>query len=263
MKAVDFTQLFANIPPLEGTVPADFTIAPLPGFTNDNFRLHNHGQDWVLRVPRASTNRFIDRAAEASNQAQACDLGIAPCPLWHDDSGLSLTPTLKSSRCLTAADFNTTATTQLIAATLGKLHRSGLRFRGRLQLDHLLERYYAMLPVSLQNEYRQRMCAARRLIPSVQQRDRDLVPSHSDPVLENLLLENDRLWLIDWEYSAMASPYWDLAIVCNAAGLDYRQSRNLLKAYCDGGTQMEESLLFDYRNLLQLLSDCWMAALVD
>ena len=97
----------------------------------------------------------------------------------------------------------------------------------------------------------------------VQDRDPDYVPSHADPVLENLMRGHDRVWLIDWEFSAMASPCWDLAILCNAADLDYTESRNLLADYCARGIQVEESLLFDYRNLLQLLADCWMAALVE
>ena len=56
----------------------------------------------------------------------------------------------------------------------------------------------------------------------------------------------------------------DLVAAClpiEAAALDDAQSVALLQLYCAGGPQMEESLLFDYRNLLQLLSDCWMAAL--
>jgi thiamine kinase-like enzyme len=74
-------------------------------------------------------------------------------------------------------------------------------------------------------------------------------------------MAENKLWLIDWEYSAMASPYWDLAILCNEADLDLPQSRLLLQAYCLGGPAMKESMLFDYRTLLKLLSDCWMAAL--
>jgi hypothetical protein len=61
----------------------------------------------------------------------------------------------------------------------------------------------------------------------------------------------------------MASPYWDLAILCNEAELDLEQSRFLLQAYCVDGPAMKESILFDYRGLLKLLSDCWMAALAD
>lgn len=255
--------LFARIPLLEDKTPAAFTIAPLPGYTNRNFRLHNQQHDWVLRIPLPVTNRFIDREAEAANQACASDLGIAPRPAWRDDTGLSLTPTLAASRSITAADLTDHATLSSIVEVLRKLHASECRFKGRVQIELLLSRYYSMLNPALQQQYRQRMLAARELIPLLQDRDRDYVASHNDLVLENLLLGQDQPWLIDWEFSAMASPYWDLATLCNAAGFDYRQSVQLLGIYCAGGEQMEESLLFDYRSLLQLLGDCWMAALVN
>lgn len=254
---------FARIPLLEDKSVGEFTITPLPGYTNLNLRLHNRQHDWVLRIPQPKTNRFIDREAEAINQAQASDLGIAPQPSWRDASGLMLTPTLASSRSLTPADFNDEATLCSIVAAVRELHCSGIRFEGRVDLESLLSRYYSMLSQPLQYEYRHPMRAVRELIPLLQDRDRNYVPSHNDLVLENLLLEQDGLWLIDWEFSAMASPYWDLATLCNSAGLDYRQSRQLLGIYCAGGAQMEESVLFDYRNLLRLLGDCWMAALVN
>ena len=261
MNPVDFKQLFLRIPPLAEQAPEDFTIISLPGYTNRNYRLVNQRHDWVLRIPKPATNRFIDRHAEAANQAAACDLELAPRPLWRDSSGLTLTPTLGACRSPTPDDLAHTATLQAILAPLRRLHRSGIRFRGRVQLDQLLTRYYSLLSPQLREKYRPRIQAARQLLPLLQDRDPAYVASHNDLVLENLLLGQDRVWLIDWEFSAMASPYWDLATICNAAGFDTQQSRQLLDAYCAGGGVMEELLLFDYRNLLQLLSDCWMAAL--
>ena len=131
-----------------------------------------------------------------------------------------------------------------------------------MDLAELLPRYFALLPASAQARFAPRLDAARRTLALLQDRDSDPVPSHNDLVLENLLLAADRVWLIDWEFAAMASPYWDLATLCNAADLDYAGSLRLLHAYCADAAAMEESLLFDYRNLLQLLGDCWMAALV-
>ncbi len=262
MNPVDFKQLFLRIPPLAELAPEDFTITPLPGYTNRNYRLVNQRHDWVLRIPQPATNRFIDRDAEAANQAAACDLEIAPRPLWRDSSGLTLTPTLDASHSPTPDDLAHSATLQAIVAPLRRLHRSGIRFQGRVQLDRLLTRYYSLLSPQLRERYRLRIQAAQQLLPLLQDRDPVYIASHNDLVLENLLLGQDRVWLIDWEFSAMASPYWDLATICNAAGFDAQQSRRLLDAYCAGGGVMEESLLSDYRNLLQLLSDCWMATLV-
>lgn len=262
MNSDELQALIARIPPLAGRAADEFTVTPLPGYTNRNLRLNDGEQDWVLRVPRASTDRFVDRAAEAHNQALAADLGIAPRPVWRDASGLMLTPTLAGSRNPSARDFADKTTLESILEPLRRLHHSGEAFRGRVALAELLNRYYAMLDEPRQREYSRRLCAARELLPLLDDRDLEYVPSHNDLVLENLLLDSQRVWLIDWEFSSLASPYWDLATLCNAAGLDAAQSVELLYMYCAGGPQMEESILFDYRDLLQLLSDCWMAALV-
>jgi thiamine kinase-like enzyme len=259
----DADALFTRIPQLEGLRPEDFSITALPGYTNRNLRLVGAENDWVLRIPRASTNRYIDREAEAHNQALAAALGIAPQALWRDASGTSLTPTLSSCRGLRADDFCDAGTLRAVLAPLRRLHRSGAEFQGRVNLDELLSRYFALLKPPLQARFEQRLREARRLLPLLEARDLPRVASHNDLILENLLIRDRRVWLIDWEFSAMASPYWDLATLCNSAQLDHAQSLRLLDAYCSGAEPMEESPLFDYRDLLQLLGDCWMAALVE
>ncbi len=263
MNEPELTAVFRRIEPLADRDPGEYDIRRLPGYTNDNYHLENAHEDWVLRIPRAATNPHIDRRAEALNQHLAVELGIAPRPVWRADDGLSLTPTIRPGDPVEAADLRDPAQRAQALEPLRRLHRSGKRFQGRLEPGPLIERYEALLPATRRVEFATRLRAARLLWPLVQDRDAEYVPSHGDPVLENLLVGDDRVWLIDWEFSAMASPCWDLAILYNAARLDYAESRALLTDYCADGLQVEESLLFDYRNLLQLLSDCWMAALVE
>jgi thiamine kinase-like enzyme len=259
----DLNSAFAIIPMLAGLSPDDFTITALPGYTNRNYRLHNRDHDWVLRLPRPTTNDFIDRAAEAHNQTLAHHLGLAPQVVWRNVEGTSLTPTLKNCRSLRSADFATRDGMAVIVEPLQQLHRSGLSFAGRANLAHTLESHVDLLDGHRRQEYALRMAQAQRILSLLENDSENWVPSHRDPVFGNLLLTDNRLWLIDWEYSAMASPYWDLAILCNEADLDLPQSRLLLQAYCVDGPAMKESTLFDYRGLLKLLSDCWMAALAD
>jgi len=235
---VDLNSAFAIISMLAGLSPDDFTITALPGYTNRNYRLHNRDYDWVLRLPRSATNGFIDRATEAHNQTLAHLVGLAPQVAWRNDDGITLTPTLKNCRSLRRTDFATEDDMVVIIEPLQQLHRSGLNFHGRADLAHSLESHYDLLDGQRRQDYSLRMQQAQRILSVV-------------------------LWLIDWEYSAMASPYWDLAILCNEADLDLPQSRLLLQAYCLDGPAMNESTLFDYRGLLKLLSDCWMAALAD
>ena len=263
MNQVDLEAVFPRLPLLRDFVPDDFKITPLAGYTNHNFRLQNHRDDWVLRIPKPETDRFIDREAEAHNQSLACGLGIAPVVSWRDGSGITLTRTHHSSRALRAIDFDDDNMLQILLTPVQRLHRSGLTFLGRVDLKELLSRHFAILKRTDQERLKPRLQQAERVLSLLETRDSPYVASHNDLVLENLLLDDANICLIDWEYSAMASPYWDLATICNAANLDLNRSRRLLGLYSDGGGPMQESILFDYRGLLKLLTDCWMAALVE
>ena len=261
MSQAELEKVFPRLLPLADYAPGDFEITPLAGFTNYNFRLQNPLQDWILRIPKPETDRFIDRHAEAHNQSLAFELGIAPQVSWRDSSGVTLTSTLSSAHALRASDFNSDKMLHTIVAPIQLLHLSQAGFNGRVDLKELLSRHFDRLSQTDQERLRPRLQQAERVLSLLETRDCAYVASHNDLVLDNLLLENERLWLIDWEYSAMASPYWDLATLCNAADLDFEQSRRLLQVYSAGGRQMDESILFDYRGLLKLLSDCRMAAL--
>jgi len=263
MQPFDLDWAFDHIPLLAEYTAADFDISPLPGYTNRNYRLLNADRDWVLRLPRPLTNCLIDRAAEAHNQDLAHRLGLAPQVAWRNEEGVALTPTLAHSRNLRAADLERDDTLAIVIEPFQRLHRSALRFVGGLDLRGTLQQHYELLQSRERAAFSARMLQAERVLSLLEADELAPVPSHRDPVPGNLLLDGRRLWLIDWEYSAMASPYWDLAILCNEAGLDLTGSRRLLRAYCVGGPPMKESTLFDYRGLLKLLDDCWMSALAS
>jgi thiamine kinase-like enzyme len=261
--AVDLAPLFQRIPMLRGSSVEDFTISLLTGYSNQNFRLQKADADGVLRVPRPVTNQFIDRNIEAHNQDIAYQLGFVPSCVWREASGLSLTTTIHPSAALSPASFENHQEFSRIIRSVRKLHKSGLDFHGEVDLAALLNRYSSMLSDSDKILYRERIIRAMDILKTITVTDKKVVPSHNDLVLENMIVSHGQLWLIDWEYSAMASPYWDLATICNAAGLKSSQCKELLKIYCEAGDVMEESLFFHYRELLQLLNDCWMTVFAD
>ena len=262
LSPAELAWVFTEIPQLTASQATDFQISPLPGYTNRNYRLNNASDDWILRMPRAQTNQLIDRTAEAHNQTLAHQLGIAPQAAWRNEDGVSLTATITNSRNLQLTDLDDAGRLATIVEPLQRLHRSKLHFIGGLDLRNTLRQHVELLQPTQRSAFATRLAQAERVLSLLDAQRLESVPSHRDPVLGNLLLGEQRCWLIDWEYSAMASPHWDLAILCNAAELDLAQSRRLLQAYCADGAAMKESILFDYRGLLKLLNDCWMAALV-
>lgn len=260
----DLEAVFRRLPPLAGLRPDDFQIKPLPGFTNQNFHLKNEQHDWVLRIPKQETNRYINRQHEAHNTNLAYQLSIAPECIWRDESGLSLSMTLINSRSIDTTDIQNETILNDLSKTIGRLHNSKNKFQGRVELADLLTRYYQLVPgqlkYSLESGYKTAMIKLERLSA----RDNLLVPSHNDLVLENILIDAaGRVWLIDWEYASMASPYWDLATLCNAANFNQAQSAALLADYKKTNQDLDSGILTDYRYLLSVLSICWMAAFTE
>ena len=256
--------IFKRVPLLAGYSPEDFQIKPLNGYTNFNFHLKNDRHDWVLRIPKPQTNPYINRLHEAHNADSAFRLGIAPENVWRDESGLSLTMTLSKSHPLNEPDLETQAVFKAMIATLSRLHKSKILFRGTIDLAALIIRYFQMVPVQHQKRIQPGYDKALGKIENLTKQKMPLVPSHNDPVLENLLIDAaGKVWLIDWEYSSMASPYWDLAILCNAANFEPSQSKRLLREYQNDNDNLKIEILDEYRFVLQVLSTCWMAAFAD
>ena len=259
----ELSQAFETIPHLKSYRVSDFQISPLPGYTNLNYRLVNSQVDWVLRIPRQQTNGFVNRSQEQFNRTQAANLGLTNNYLWSDDSGLCLTPTLTNSKTLTPVLLQQQSLLQGLAQQIKKLHSSQVIFKGYLDIGETIHRYYDCLEANEKQILASRIKEAEPSMVFFNTQNIQ-VPTHSDLNENNILLDDDqRLWFIDWEYSAMANPYWDLAIVCHYCQLSGAQMVRFLNWYCDGDASLVESELADFVKLIALLTDCWMAALVD
>ena len=253
--------IFKRVPLLAESHPRDFDINQLPGFSNHSCHLKNDQHDWVLRIPKQETNQYINRRYEAHNASIANSLGIAPNCVWRNESGLSLSVTVPDSRSFNTNDIESETVLGKLLKTISRLHKSKKIFLGVVDLAELLPRYYQQVPEHLQSriETSYRMAIAK--LEGLLDREKMLVPSHNDLVLENILLDaSGQVWLIDWEYSSMASPYWDLATLSNAAKLDQAQCAWLLAKYAKHHLDLVPEILFDYRYMLDVLSTCWMAA---
>ncbi len=66
------------------------------------------------------------------------------------------------------------------------------------------------------------------------------VPAHLDLHSGNILDDGKQLWLIDWEYAAMADPYFDLATLTAVEKFSAQEIRTLLKCYLNRDPKEEE-----------------------
>jgi thiamine kinase-like enzyme len=85
-----------------------------------------------------------------------------------------------------------------------------------------------------------------------------LVPCHCDPLCENFLDLGDRMWIVDWEYSGMNDPMWDLGDLSVEAAFDAAQDAELLAAYFDGPpAPRDRARMAMYKAMCDLLWTLW------
>jgi thiamine kinase-like enzyme len=201
--------VFERVPLLAGRDPADWQVHSLGSVTNQTYRVTAGAESYVVRLA-GPTTRYLDRAVEMHNAAIAADLGLAPPILFLDDT-LLVTKFVTGARPLTAAGFDEPGLLAKVAALLSRLQRSDRPFKHERHPFGEIDRYLGQHPHA-------RAVALRRACGPIEtalaRSPRALAPAHVDASAPNFLMDADqRLWLVDWEFSSMADPAWDVASV--------------------------------------------------
>lgn len=252
----DFREALGQIPNL-AVVPADaWTVSRLGGITNRNYRLQYGDLDYVLRLPGSGGHQYLDRVAGFHNAALADSIGIAPSVLFSDASrGWQLSRFLEGARSLTADDFHDPDTLMAIGGLIGRLQSSGADFHNLMRPFAISDRYLVLAPEPRLQTLRRR---AAWLEAALEADMIPLVPSHIDPNPTNFLrLADGTLRLIDWEFSAMADPCWDLAAIALDTDLDSREVDRLLAGagHADASSLHRHLALF--KTALCLVAASW------
>jgi thiamine kinase-like enzyme len=250
----------------------DVRIEPLASLTNRTFRVTLDGAGYVLRIPGAGTDAYIDRAAEAHNARLAAAFGIAPDVLYADpQSGVMVTRLVPDGISLSAAHLQRPDTLEWAVGLLKRLHESRLPFRGRMELFPKLDQYIALAsrkgwPEGLNLAPVRRAAEAAR--SALERPDARWAPCHIDPVPDNFIAVPSMAgavhYLLDWEYAAMGEPMWDLAAVSIEAALDEPADGIVLEVYFGATASEWRGRFVLYKSLLCLLAAAWaVVQLVD
>ena len=227
----DLEQLLDGIPVLTGQ---GRQVTPLPGgLTNTNYRVRTDGGlDVVVRVSSPETGLLgVDRHAEHVNTLAAAAAGVgAPVVDYLEGRGVMVVEFL-AGRTWTDADVG--GNLPRLATVLRRLH-AGPAFLGRFDMFALRRQYLAVVA-----EHGFRMPAGyEALEPHAERLERvlalapeTLVPCHNDLLAANVLDDGGDLRVIDYEYSGMNEPSFELGDAIAEAGLGEEALVELCAAY--------------------------------
>ncbi|HEY7690679.1 MAG TPA: choline/ethanolamine kinase family protein, partial [Dongiaceae bacterium] len=264
----DVAAAIARIPLLARPPAGEIAVETLPGLTNRNYKITARGESYVLRLPGAGTENYIDRAAEAHDAALAARAGLTPEIVFIDPAGgLMLTRFVDGAETLTAAGMHDPAVMADAARMLRRLHDSGLVFRREMRMFEKIDSYLAKSPrAAAQFGDVRRM--AERLREVVDGPGRRLVPCHIDPTPNNFIRGRGpdgtpRMYLIDWEYAEMSEPAYDLAGLSIEAEFSEAEEAALLRAYGEGVPGATPDRFAAYKAVLYLMAGSWAAMAIE
>jgi thiamine kinase-like enzyme len=147
------------------------------------------------------------------------------------------------------------------AVVLRRLHEEAEDFAGIFEAFETVDRYAALLLDRRGQEHRglaEAIADAQEARAALAANPPPLRPCHCDTTGANMLDTGDRVWLIDWEYSGMNDPMWDLAYLSLQAGLDPHLDEVLLAAYFDRPADpVEAARMAVQKAACELLSAAW------
>lgn len=228
----DIRSIAAGIPVL---AHYDGPVERLGGLTNRVYRLGSQ----ILRIPGEGTSEYINREHEAVAAAEAAKAGVSPALLHADPaSGLMVTEYIANAATMTPDGFrHRPGAVARAGEAFRRLHDSGARFPYRFDLFAMIDGYLRVLStkdVALPDGYHDVVAEAGAVREALAARPVAPVACHCDPLCENFLDTGQKMWIVDWEYSGMNDPMWDLGDLSVEGAFNAAQDEQLLTAYFGG-----------------------------
>jgi thiamine kinase-like enzyme len=228
------------------------------GITNHNFKVLVDGEEYVLRIGGKDTELLgIDRSAEYAAALAAADAGVGPDVVAFAEGDGALVTRFVGGRALTAEEMRSPETIALIAPMLRAFH-DGPAIPARFDSFAVVSAYAAAaaergleLPAAYERAAGIAAGVERLRGPHT------LRPCHNDLLNANFIADDERLWIVDWEYAGMGDVFFDLANFSANNGLGDDEDDELLRAYFGERSETHAAVLAAMRFMSDFREAMW------
>ena len=230
---------------------ADYTdLSRMGGLTNHTYKVTmTDGAEYVVRIPGEGTEELIIRDDEKVSTELACSLGVDAPLLYFGKDGAKITRYIPNAVTMSAQTLREDRHIEQVARIFRTMHSSGVDTRVPFEVFDMAASYEKIIREKHVPMFGDYADAKKEVMAIKADIDNNFqirkVPCHNDPLCENWVEGNGRMYLIDWEYAGMNDGMWDLADVSIEAGFDDACDRLLLTAYMD-----REPTLMDMRHFI-------------
>ena len=212
------------------------TIDRMGGLTNHTYHVVlSDGREFVVRIPGEGTEDMINRQDEMVSTKLACEVGVDAQLLYFGEDGSKVTEYIPNAVTMSAESMREERHIDQAAEIFRRIHACGQDTKVPFDVFDMAATYERIIQenrVPMFGDYEEQKAAVMAIKAEVDAAGKaPLVPCHNDPLCENWVEGNGRMYLIDWEYAGMNDGMWDLADISIEASYDEARDLRLLRAY--------------------------------
>jgi thiamine kinase-like enzyme len=244
--------VIAAVPEWRGHEP---TITPIEaGRTNRNYRVEVGSATFFLRLSHVDTALLgIDRVAEYEAALAAAASGVGPEVVAHLPEHGCLITAWVAGEPLAEGDMEQESVLADVARVVSTIH-AGPALPATFDAFRIVEAYRrvsAERGVPIPEAYGPAHAHAERIEAAFARAPVPARPCHNDLLSDNFLRGTDGFWLVDYEYSGMGDPFFDLGNLSINNGLSEASQETLLRLTFREPTQAHRARL----QLMRIMSD--------
>ena len=233
-------------------------VEQLGGMTNQNYLVKTTSNQYIVKFFGKGTDKLIDRQNEKYNLELLKDLKLdVENYLFDIEAGIKVNQYIENAETL---NFNTIKTKfEKIAPILQTIHASGKELKGEFAPFEEIKKYESLIQgeISYPN-YEAVRKSVLSLKNELEKIGVDKKSCHIDLVPENFIEGPDgHLYLIDWEYSSMNDPMWDLAALFLESEFTPEEEAAFLAYYEGDKTPVSREKIRIYKILQDIIWGLW------
>lgn len=234
------------------------SVEQLGGMTNQNYLVKSTSNQYIVKFFGKGTDKLIDRQNEKFNLELLKDLKLdVENYLFDIEAGIKVNQYIENAETLDSTTIKSKF--EKIAPILQTIHASGKELRGEFAPFEEIKKYESLIQgeISYPN-YDAVRKSVFSLKEELEQIGVDKKSCHIDLVPENFIEGPDgHLYLIDWEYSSMNDPMWDLAALFLESDFTNQEEEDFLAYYESNKTPVSREKIRIYKILQDTIWSLW------
>ena len=233
-------------------------VERLGGMTNNNYLVETTNRKFIVKFFGKGTDKLINRIAEKNNLEKLRDLELdVENYIFDIEEGIKVNEYIENAITFDAHYIKTK--NKEVAEILQKVHGSGKELEGEFKIFDEIKKYEDLIQGEIKYAYYDKIREkVFELKSHLEEIGIDRKSCHIDLVPENFIEdENGRVYLIDWEYSSMNDPMWDLAALFIESNYRKSEEGEFFKYYYSENTPVSVAKIMIYKILQDFLWSLW------